>query len=123
MAVRAGGKKVFGSFPFHEAAYLGARTIRGYAQQRFAGDAVLYGNMELRLLLGDFFVILPGKFGVFGLADAGRVYLDGASPGGWHKALGGGIWLSVMDRLNTVSIAVAKSPERTSVYMGAGFLF
>jgi len=123
LAVRAGGKKVFGAFPFHEAAYLGAKTIRGYAQHRFAGDAVLYGNMELRLRLADFSVILPGTFGVFGLADAGRVYLDGASPSGWHKAFGGGIWLSFIDRLNTASIAVAQSPERTSVYMGAGFFF
>ena len=123
LAMRAGGKKVFGAFPFHEAAYLGAKTIRGYAQHRFAGDAVLYGNMELRVRLADFSVILPGTFGVFGLADAGRVYLDGASPSGWHKAFGGGIWLSFMDRLNTASIAVAQSPERTSVYMGAGFFF
>ncbi len=123
LAVRVGGKRVFGSFPFHEAAYLGAKTIRGYSQQRFAGDAVLYGNMELRLRLADFFVILPGEFGVFGLADAGRVYLDGDSPGGWHRAFGGGIWLSFLDRLNTASIAVAKSPERTSVYVGAGFFF
>jgi outer membrane protein assembly factor BamA len=123
LAVKVGGKKVFGSFPFYEAAYVGAKTIRGYSQQRFAGDAALYGNMELRLRLADFFVILPGTLGVFGLADAGRVYVDGASPGGWHKAFGGGIWLSFLDRLNTASIAVAKSPERTSVQVGAGFFF
>ena len=39
-------------------------------------------------------------------------------------ALGGGLWLAWQHRrANTLSIAVARSPERTGVYFRAGFMF
>ena len=70
--LRVSGKKVWGTFPFHESAFIGgASTLRGWPKQRFAGDAALYGNAELRLFLTKFFLVLPGDFGVFGLADPG----------------------------------------------------
>ena len=92
LALRAGGKKVFGgTFPFFESAFVGgASTVRGLREQRFAGDGAVYGNAELRLRLGRFFVFLPGDYGVFGLADAGRVFLDGESSDVWHTGFGGG---------------------------------
>ncbi len=52
LALRVGGKKVWGAFPFQEAAFIGGRsTVRGFQEQRFAGDGSLYGNAELRLYL------------------------------------------------------------------------
>jgi hypothetical protein len=53
----------------------------------------------------------------------GRVYLDGEQSDQWHAAGGGGIWLSFLERANTMSVAVATSSERTRVYVGAGFGF
>ena len=97
--------------------------MRGWKQQRFAGDAALYGNAEIRLFLTKFFLVLPGDFGVFGLADAGRVYVEGDSPGEWHTGVGGGIWFAFLDRANTVTIGVASSTERTAVYVRAGFAY
>jgi outer membrane protein assembly factor BamA len=45
LALRAGGKKVWGTFPFQESAFLGGlSTLRGYRDQRFAGDAAVYFN-------------------------------------------------------------------------------
>jgi len=124
LALRVGGKKVWGTFPFHESAFIGgASTLRGWKQQRFAGDAALYGNAEIRLFLTKFFLVLPGDFGVFGLADAGRVYVEGDSPGEWHTGVGGGIWFAFLDRANTVTIGVASSTERTAVYVRAGFAY
>jgi Omp85 superfamily domain len=124
LALRVGGKKIWGTYPFHESAFIGgASTLRGWLSQRFAGDAALYGNAELRLFLTKFFFVLPGDFGVFGLADAGRVYVNGDSPGGWHSAAGGGIWFAFLDRANTVAIGVANSVEHTAVYIRAGFAF
>src|SRR5439155_1671681 len=77
LALRVAAKKVWGSYPFHEAAYVGgAATVRGFSEHRFAGDGAVYGNAELRLPLARIFVLLPEELGVFGLADAGRVYLD-----------------------------------------------
>jgi len=124
LALRVGGKKVWGTFPFHEAAFIGGEsTVRGFREQRFAGDASLYGNAELRLFLSKFFVLLPGEFGIFGLGDVGRVYLDGETSDKWHSAFGGGIWFAYLNRQNTLSVAIADSDERTGVYVRAGFMF
>jgi len=130
LALRVGGKHVFGTYPFHEAAFLGGggdatygTTIRGFNAQRFAGDSSLYGNAEFRLRLGDIFFFIPGEMGVFGLGDVGRVFLDGEESKKWHSAFGGGIWLSFLDRASTISISFARSDERTSLYVRVGFLF
>ena len=76
LALRAGGAKVFGRYPFHEAASIGGGgSLRGLPRQRYAGDASAYGNLELRLLLVRRDRALVPRLGVFGLADAGRVFL------------------------------------------------
>lgn len=124
LALRVGGKKVWGRYPFQEAAFIGdASTVRLGRQNRYAGDASLYANAELRLFLTRFMLLAPGDFGVFGLADVGRVYLEGEESDVWHAAAGGGIWASVLDRANTMSLAVARSAERTGVYLTVGFGF
>ena len=80
LALRAGGKKVWGDFPFFESAFVGgASTVRGLREHRYAGDAALYGNAELRVRLGRYFFMLPGDFGVFGLADVGRASISTAN--------------------------------------------
>jgi hypothetical protein len=125
-AFRAGAKKVFGPFPFHDAAYLGGTsTIRGFAEQRFAGHAAVWGNAEFRFRASRLRIIFPGNIGLFGLADVGRVFSDFDTPGEntWHAAYGGGVWLSVLGDLNTTSFAIVRSEELTGVYMRSGFHF
>ncbi|HJU65642.1 MAG TPA: BamA/TamA family outer membrane protein, partial [Gemmatimonadaceae bacterium] len=52
LALRAGARRVWGTFPFHESAFLGGgSTVRGWGEQRFAGHSAVYGNAELRLFL------------------------------------------------------------------------
>ncbi len=124
LALRAGGKKVFGTYPFHESAFIGgSSTVRGFRRGRFAGDAALYGNAELRLILGKAVILIPGEYGIFGLTDIGRVYLDGEISKKWHTAYGGGFFFSVLDLSTVFSLAVAASEEKTSVYFKAGFSF
>ncbi|MGH7525873.1 MAG: hypothetical protein ACREMX_04135 [Gemmatimonadales bacterium] len=124
LALRAGGKRVWGRFPFQESAFIGGNsTVRLGRENRYAGDASLYAGAELRLFLTRFYLIVPGDFGVFGLADVGRVYLDGESSDRWHGAAGGGIWFAFLNRANTISVALARSSERTGVYIKAGFGF
>lgn len=124
LALRVGGEGVLGRFPFHEAAYLGGRaTVRGWQEQRFAGDASVYGNAELRLRLGRVPLIVPTDLGIFGLADVGRVYRTGESSDEWHTGFGGGISLGFLTRANTMTFAVARSDERTALYISAGFLY
>ena len=124
LAVRIAGKKVWGTYPFYEAAYIGgATTVRGFVEHRFAGDAAVYGNVELRLSIARFFVLVPGELGVFGLGDAGRVYLSGETSDRWHTGVGGGLWFSFLSRANTLSVAAAHSVEGTRAYVRAGLAF
>lgn len=124
LALRAAGTRVFGPYPFHEAAFIGGgTTVRGYAEHRFAGDASLAGNMELRARVGQLYAFLPIEFGVFGLADAGRVFRSGETSTVWHGAAGGGLWLAFLNRVNTLTLAAARSPEGTGIYVRAGFAY
>jgi outer membrane protein assembly factor BamA len=124
LALRAGGKRVWGDYPFFEAAFIGgSSTVRGFRPQRFAGDAAVYGNAELRLSLARVFIILPAEMGVFGLADGGRVYVGGQTSDKWHTAAGGGLWFAFLNRDATLTVAAARSQERTGLYVRAGFVF
>jgi len=124
LGLRVGGKRVWGDYPFQEAAYIGGGdTVRGFRRERFGGDGSLYGNAELRFPLLRFLVLLPGEMGLFALGDVGRVFLAGETSHKWHTAAGGGVWFSFISRANTLSLAVARSDERTGVYATAGFMF
>ena len=124
LAVRVAAKKVWGTYPLEEAAYMGgATTVRGFVEHRFAGDAALYGNVELRLSVARFFFLLPGELGFFALGDAGRVYLSGETSERWHAAVGGGVSIAFLNRANTVSVAAAHSVEGTRLYARTGFAF
>jgi hypothetical protein len=123
LALRAGGQRLWGGFPFQYAAFLGGdETIRGYPSQRFAGDASAYGSAELRQVLTRAKLIVHGELGAFGLADAGRVWYRGASPGGWHTAYGGGLFFTTMGRKHAAYAGYAKGEEGT-VYFGLGLPF
>lgn len=123
----AGGVKTFGAVPFFETARLGGvRTLRGYRPDRFAGDASVYGSAEIRLPLTRLQIVIPGEQGVFGFADAGRVYQAGESSNAVHSSFGGGIWLSFLGRGNVLFVGVGapdQKKEGTRVIAGFGFPF
>jgi hypothetical protein len=124
LALRIGGKKLWGAYPFFDAAFIGGpETVRLGRENRYAGDASAYGTAELRVALTRAMIVVPADLGVFGLADAGRVFLAGESSSKWHTAFGGGVWASFLNRANTISVALAASDERTRVYVQAGFGF
>ena len=124
LALRVGGQKVWGDHPWFESAFLGgADNLRGFDQQRFAGDASAWGNAELRLRLGGIKLIIPGSIGIHGLADVGRVWASGETSDRWHHAVGGGIWFSLDGPVTTLSLSIAHSDERTGFYARAGFAF
>ncbi|HET6230109.1 MAG TPA: BamA/TamA family outer membrane protein [Longimicrobiaceae bacterium] len=120
LALRAGGQKVWGDFPFQDAAYIGGSgTLRGFHGQRYAGDAAAWGGAELRTFLTRATLLVHGDLGAFALADAGRVFVHGDSPGGWHTALGGGLSFTFLDGRNTVSAAYARG-DKGSLYFKFG---
>ena len=100
LAFRAGAETALGDYPFQEAAFLGGFTsLRGFQYQRFAGDASVFGTAEARQPIGQVRLIARGRLGVLGLVDAGRVYVDGDSEGGWHTAVGGGVYFETVGRV------------------------
>ena len=123
LAFRAGAQSNFGDYPYFEAAFLGGReSVRTLRWQQLAGDAMLYGTAELRIPIASFPLILPLNTGIFGFADAGRVYMDGKSPGDWHTGLGGGFWLGVLKPSTSISFTFTNNRDR-KMMVGTGFVF
>ena len=124
VAARVGGRRVFGDYPWFESAFVGgSKNLRGYRKNRFAGDASLYGSVEARLWLFRGSLIAPGRFGIFGLADAGRVYLEEDSSDGWHTSYGGGVFFQMLTLNSVFHAAVAHGDEGTRFYVDYGFAF
>jgi hypothetical protein len=123
LAVRAGGKKLFGEFPYFDAAFIGGRrTMRTLDNQRYAGDASLYGSTELRIPVTRFSFGLPFNLGLLAFGDAGRVFVNGDSPGGWHNVTGAGFWLGVLNPVTSVSVMLTSQRDRR-VLLATGVSF
>jgi hypothetical protein len=124
LALRAGAQHVWGTFPVHDAAFLGGNgTLRGWPEQRFAGRSTIFGSTELRLLLARVLMIVPTDVGLLTFADVGRVVADGDRSNAWHSGFGGGIWLAPLRRAYTVSVSVARGREDRGLYLRSGFTF
>jgi hypothetical protein len=123
IATRIGGQQNFGKYPYFEGAFLGGRqTVRTLPRSAYVGDAMVYGSAELRIPIASFPFILPLNTGVFGFADAGRVYVDRESPGGWHSGMGGGFWLGVLKPSTSISLTFTNQRDRR-ILVGTGFVF
>jgi Omp85 superfamily domain len=124
LALRAKGEKVFGSYPFFRAAFLGGGpTLRGFPIQRFAGDASLLGSVELRLPLVRYNLLVPSRFGITTFGETGRVFLSGEESSVWHPSAGGGLWFSFINLNSTLAVTVARSSEATGFYLTFGLAY
>ncbi|MFD2246419.1 hypothetical protein [Pontibacter ruber] len=127
-AGRLGASHNWGDFRFYQANTLGGMdNLRGYRRTRFAGRSALYGNAEARLQLFDFNLYLtPGKLGVLGLIDAGRVYQEGDGKQAFfrslHTGIGGGLWADIMQK-NVISVTYAIGEDEELVTLDFGFFF
>jgi hypothetical protein len=124
-AARVGGRRVWGQYPWFEAATVGGSpNVRGYDRGRFAGDAAVYANAELRFWLGHRRApLLPLRWGVFLLADTGRVWLEGETSDQWHSSYGFGVLFQLIGLPLTFNSSVAFTSERTGFYFKAGYGF
>ncbi|HWL38851.1 MAG TPA: hypothetical protein VNO75_01340 [Gemmatimonadaceae bacterium] len=123
LALRGGGEKLYGSFPYFDAAFIGgSRSLRTEHRQRFAGDASLFGTTELRVPIASFPLLLPWNVGALGFVDVARVYVDGDSPGGWHQGTGAGIWIAVVRPDIGITIVRTNNPDRRTL-TSIGFAF
>jgi hypothetical protein len=123
IALRAGARRVWGPYPYFEAAELGGRaTLRGYPTGRFLGDGAVHGGAEGRLFLTEHVVLFPGDLGLLAVADVGRVFVDGETSRAWHGSWGGGVWASFVDAFE-VDLTWARGAEGTLFYLGTGVPF
>ena len=121
LALRGGAEKVWGDFPYFDAAFLGgSHSLRTAPRQRFAGDAALYASAELRVPIAAFPFIMPLNIGALGFVEAGRVFVDGQSPDGWHTGVAGGLWLGVLSPGTSLTVMASNRPERRWLF-GFGF--
>ncbi|MGK0366130.1 MAG: hypothetical protein ACI85O_003201 [Saprospiraceae bacterium] len=95
LGLRFGQMTSYGQVPFYYKSYLGQQSnLRGFRRNRYGGDSATYINTDLRLHLGTVWTrVLPLRFGLYGLFDSGRVYVEGESSDKWHYSFGGGAYL------------------------------
>jgi len=123
IALRAGGEKLFGTFPFFDAAFLGgSESLRTEDRQRWAGDASVYGSGELRYPIAIVPFLVPVDVGAIGFVETGKVYVDGDSPGGWHNGAGAGLWFGLVNPKTNLTVAVTNNSNRR-LYTNLGFAF
>ncbi|MEJ7626946.1 MAG: BamA/TamA family outer membrane protein [Ferruginibacter sp.] len=117
IAVKGGGSTLTGTPEFYNYNQIGSKTtLRGYQRDRFYGNSTFYNQNELRFISNVRSFIYNGKIGVFGLYDAGRVWLDGENTNNWHTSYGAGLIFSPFNRLS-FSIAYAKSTEDNNIHL------
>jgi hemolysin activation/secretion protein len=136
------GERTWGTYPFFEAAFLGGtptrspldvtgvtsgNLLRGYDLDRFAGDAAVVANTDLNVELGRWSAFLPLRYGVFGLFDVGRVFVDGESSSKWHNSVGGGVWMRLsssspfLQLAGSLRAALVHTEDGVSFFLASGF--
>ena len=124
LAVRAGGRKLWGDYPWFDAAFVGGSNNRGYQAGRFAGDSSLFGTLSLRRWLGEVDLkVISLHLGLVAFGDVGRVWVEGEDSKAWHSSLGGGLLVQPLGAPFTAHVIAANSTEGTRVYFGFGYPF
>ncbi len=117
------GEKLFGTYPFFEAAALGGiKNLRGFPRERFQGDAMISGQSDLKIKIASVNLFLPSTFGISGMSDIGRVFVKGENSEKWHNTYGGGLWLEIA-KMALLNFTIAHSPEITKYYFSFGVGF
>lgn len=86
-------------YEFYQAA---TTELRGYRDNRFIGKQSFYQYSDIRLDMGKLKnPFTPLKYGVFAGFDYGRVWFPGEQSKRWHTSYGGGVWLTLINKITT----------------------
>ncbi len=101
VAVRFGTAINFGNYEFFQSQFLsGTENLRGYRKYRFAGDKMLYNNVDVRIRLKNYQgYLFTGSYGFVVFHDVGRVWAKDENSGRWHNGYGAGLWVSPANRM------------------------
>jgi len=119
---RIGGGVSIGKPAFYQSMFLGGQgNLLGYLQNRFAGEHMVYNNLQGRVKLFDIAsYILPGQLGLSGFYDAGRVWVKGEHSTQWHTGTGGGLYFAPAS-LAIVQVLAGHSKEGWYPYVSLNF--
>lgn len=101
VAVRFGAAFNFGKYEFFQSQFLsGTENLRGYRKYRFAGDKMVYNNVDIRIRLKNYQgYLFTGSYGVLLFHDVGRVWLKNEESARWHSGYGAGLWVAPANKL------------------------
>jgi hypothetical protein len=103
LADRIGAGFTSGHAEFYQSAFLGSQdNLLGFRKFRFAGDHLLYNNLEVRVSLPEF---IGTRMGLIGFYDVGRVWVKNENSNRIHHGVGGGIYLIPLNRFFIRAIA------------------
>ena len=107
-------------YEFYQAA---STELRGYRDNRFIGKQSFYQYSDIRLDMGKLRnPFTPLKYGVFAGFDYGRVWFPGEQSKRWHTSYGGGIWLTLINKITTKYSCFASTDSfRFMFELGLGF--
>ncbi len=123
--LRLGGGRIFSNnYEYFQSLGIGQNNyLRGFRRNRFSGEAMAYGSLEMRVKLLDInSYFLPGSLGVVGFGDVARVWVAGENSQKWHFAPGAGFYYTPFN-LVLISSTVAFSEEQTLVNFTIGTRF
>jgi len=119
---RVGGGITAGDAAFYQSMFLGGQgNLLGYLQYRFAGEYMVYNNLQARVKLFNIAsYILPGQLGLTGFYDAGRVWEKDEKSTKWHQGTGGGVYFAPAG-LTIVQLLAGHSEEGWYPYVSMNF--
>lgn len=119
---RIGGGITAGDAAFYQSMFLGGQgNLLGYLQNRFAGEHMIYNNLQARVKLFNIAsYILPGQLGLTGFYDAGRVWEKDEHSDKWHQGTGGGVYFAPAG-LTIVQLLAGHSKEGWYPYFSMNF--
>ena len=123
-AGRIGGATNTGDYDFFHSNFLGRKTnLRGFRNNRFAGDKLFYQNTEIRIKLKNIrSYLLNGQTGMLFFNDLGRVWLKGENSNKWHNGYGAGLWISPFNAA-AITLTYSKSKEDNLIDFTFSYLF
>src|SRR5690606_18839832 len=124
LANRTGGGATVGKTTFYQSLFLGGQgNLMGLRKYRYAGEHMLYNNLEVRIKLAHIgSYILPGQLGLIGFYDVGKTWAKGYNSKDIHQGVGGGLYYAPAQML--VVQAVAGHAEGSWYpYFSLGFRF
>jgi hypothetical protein len=124
VALRFGAAMNIGEYEFFQSQFLGGtENLRGYRKQRFAGDRMLYNNLDVRIRLKNYQgYLFTGSYGLLFFNDVGRVWVKGESSRRWHHGYGAGAWVSPANRV-VLTASYMRSREGGLPLISLGFQF